>query len=163
LRPLLIDDYKYTAIVSGKHDTTSIKLVTLGEERLAYIAPARDLRGLDYRANTVAARSICADVKRWCWSQMSDGTSASALRAHCGKFVGTNSTQEDLISRATFVANGVVSLVVSFFRDQDWQEPMIVNNASNSFFTVSRLDSSFHPSKTALDSEWTISEDLGYI
>ncbi|KAH7402841.1 hypothetical protein BKA66DRAFT_578240 [Pyrenochaeta sp. MPI-SDFR-AT-0127] len=154
LPPILVDGFGYASLISGRHDTTAIKLVTLEQERMAYIAPDQVYQYRDYRANTVAVRSTCENIDRWCTIPRQDGSSGNAFLAHCGKFVGLNFTSSDAIANATTTNSGVVGAITSYFEDQDWQNPLTFREASNSFFTVSRLDSTVKPTFDGLPAYW---------
>jgi hypothetical protein len=143
--PVLVDGFAYASIISGRDDVTAIKFVTLGSDRMAYVAPADIYPRTDYRANTVAVRSFCENIDKWCIIPQQNGYSDDASAAHCGKFVGLNYTSADPIYNGTTVNRGVVSAVTSYFTDQNWTNILTVRNASNSFFTVTRLDSTVRP------------------
>jgi hypothetical protein len=161
--PTLTDSVLYSSVISERNENTTIKSITLGQDRIAYLGPASPRNDIDYRANTFAVRSVCKTIDEWCWLPLTNQTlpwlpllkePASIPDAHCGKFVGIPANTSEVV-HGTIVTEGVVGTVTSFFKDQSWQEVMNVNNTANSFYTVSRLDSPLEPSSNSLPAHST--------
>tara|TARA_R110002003_G_scaffold1005_2_gene21957 strand:+ start:9885 stop:10910 length:1026 start_codon:yes stop_codon:yes gene_type:complete len=128
---------------------------------MAYVAPADIYGRTDYRANTVAVRSVCDNIDKWCIVSQQNGSSSDAAAARCGKFVGLNYTSTDDIYYGTTMNRGVVGAVTSYFTDQNWTNILTVGNASNSFFTVTRLDSTVKPTFYGLPAYGAMSAATG--
>jgi hypothetical protein len=157
--PVLTDTFLYASVISDRDSDTAIIPVTLGQERMAYIGPARSSKQLDYRANTFAVRSTCKSIDEWCWLPNINGTFVpSSFSASCGQFVGVPMNNSVPIAQSTVVTRGTVGVVTSFFKDQDWQDMMRIRNASNAFYTVSRLDSQIKPSSLGLRAYFSVDE-----
>jgi hypothetical protein len=164
--PTLTDSVLYSSVISERNENTTIKTITLGQDRIAYLGPASLPSDIDYRANTFAVRSVCNTIDEWCgvpltnlslpWSPLIKEP-ASVLDAYCGDFVGIPANTSE-VAHGTTVTQGIVGAVTSFFKDQRWQEVMNVNNTANSFYTVSRLDSPLKPSSNSLPAHSTITE-----
>lgn len=159
----LTDPVSYAAIISGRDYNTAIIPVTLGPDRIAYIGPASPRKQIDYRANTFAVRSLCKSLDEWCWLPYENGFVPTALYAHCGKFIGVPDNSSSPVAEATAMTQGVVGIVTSFFKDQHWQDLMTADNTSNSFYTVSRLDSPLQPSIHGLPYYWSASKADGQV
>ena len=146
--PILADTLAYADVVNKRHDTTAIKLVTLEGQRLAYIGPAVTYRNDDYRANTIAVRSVCKDVYEWCDFPSGDvvGDMGSA---RCGSF-DANTSSTYAIGNSTTTIYGTVGGLTTYFQDEKWRNLMTLRNASNSFFTVSMLQSRTSPTNSGL-------------
>jgi hypothetical protein len=59
------------------------------------------------------------------------------------------------------VNRGVAGAVTSYFLDQNWTKVLTVRNASNSFFTVTRLDSTVKPTFFGLPAHGSVSAATG--
>ena len=156
MAPVLTDTVTYASVISGRDYYTAIIPVTLGQDRMAYIGPASPHKLLDYRANTFAVRSLCETIDEWCWISHVNGSLPDALYANCGQFVGVPGNSSAPIAQSTFETQGVVGQVTSFFKDEQWQDIMTLQNVANSFYTVSRLDSLIQPSIDGLPTYGTL-------